>query len=236
MPRHIRYLAKSGPIFSALKKILRLFKLRPRIIGSENIPEKAVFISTHSGASGPFTLSLYFPKIFVPWGAYPMTQGYRSRWRYLYHVFYTKKLKYPKFSAWVLASLFAIISKRLYRGIHLIPSYPDIRIRKTLNESIAHLDAGNSILIFPEDSESGYLEVPMVFHAGFVQLVKEYHKVSEADIPVVPIYFSKKERLIMIGPGESILERLKHQDIREIADYFRMKIQAMSEEYQAEVK
>lgn len=68
-----------------------------------------------------------------------MTEKYTVRWKYLYHVFYTQKLGYNKFSAFILATLFGVISKMLYNGMQLISTYPNVKFRNTINVSIEHL-------------------------------------------------------------------------------------------------
>lgn len=72
-----------------IKSILKTFKKRPKLIMEElQLPDQAIYIANHSGAAGPLTLSMYFPKYLVPWGAHPMTENYKNRWKYLYYVFY----------------------------------------------------------------------------------------------------------------------------------------------------
>ena len=141
---------KHGFIFSPATKIAKLFKKKPKIynLNDEEL-EKGIIASNHSAASGPLTLSLYFPVFFVPWGTHEMTENYKNRWNYLYHIFYTQKLGYGKFKSFILATLFGVISKMLYNGMQLIPTYSDINLKHTINLSIAHLEKGNSILIFP---------------------------------------------------------------------------------------
>lgn len=230
----IQKLEKSGPVISIVMFILRIFKKKPVIVGNIDLPNLAIYVSNHSGAAGPFTLSLYFPKLFVPWGAHPMTEGYPSRWKYLYHVFYRRKLKYGKCSAFLLATLFGLISKRLYVGMHVIPTYEDIRIRKTMEESFAHLVAGNSVLVFPEDSSEGYAEIIEKYQAGFVILAKSYLAKMKVDLPIIPVYLSKQKNIILIGNPEKVGPMLEKGMTREaIAEHFRERTNALVNEYRA---
>jgi hypothetical protein len=120
-----------------VRRILMTFKTRPTIILNDNpLPDKAIYIANHSGAAGPLTISMYFPIHLVPWGAHPMSEHYFKRWQYLYHVFYRQKLKYSKVRSWILATLFGIISKALYNGVQLIPTYTDLRLKK--NHELIH--------------------------------------------------------------------------------------------------
>lgn len=151
-----------------------------------------------------------------------MTENYFRRWSYLYHIFYRKKIGYNKVLSLILATLFAIISKRLYKGMQLIPTYPDIRLRRTINNSIKVLEKDLSVLIFPEDSNSGYHEVLLKYNTGFVYLANSYYKKHKVDIPIYPMYFHKKSNSIIIGKKEFI-KPLKDSGLNkeDIANYFK---------------
>jgi 1-acyl-sn-glycerol-3-phosphate acyltransferase len=188
-----------------VRRILITFKTRPTIILSDQIlPDQAIYIANHSGAAGPLTISMYFPNHLVPWGAHPMTEHYFKRWQYLYHVFYRQKLKYSRIRSWILATLFGIISKALYKGVQLIPTYTDLRLMKTMKLSIDHLKIGNSLLIFPEDSEDGYHEHIKDFHAGFIYLAEKYAKETSNHIPIVPLFYHKALNEIRVGKAYTL--------------------------------
>ncbi len=197
--KKISKLTKFGPIVTVIMAIMRIFKKTPVIIGNTNLPEKAIYISNHSAAVGPITLSLYFPSLFIPWGVHQMTENFRARWNYLFHVFYRKQREYGKTAAFILSTLFAPFSKLVFVAMHVIPTYRDLRLHHTIDISIKHLDSGNSILIFPEDSDDGYKEILDNYQAGFVLLAKGYLQKRNIDLPIIPIYFSKKENIIIIG-------------------------------------
>jgi hypothetical protein len=216
----IKKVVKHNWFIHLVKWGIRKIKHKPHIIGDiSKIPNQAIFISNHNGASGPMNLITFFPRILVPWGTYQMTQGYFSRWKYLYHTFYLKKLKYSKFRSFLLATCFGMISKILYQGVKLIPSFPDVRMKHTINISIKHLEVGNSILIFPEDSSSGYKDEIESFHSGFIYLHKAYQKKYEQILPIVPIFYSKKENTIIIGEIEYVDYKKTRHDL---ANHFRV--------------
>ena len=90
---------KRGKFFTFFKGFLRIFTRKPKIINlNDKIEDRAIYLSNHSGSSGPFTLEMFFPKYFVPWGTYEMCGGYRDRWKYLYHVYLRQKKRFPPFS------------------------------------------------------------------------------------------------------------------------------------------
>jgi len=231
----IRNYERSGPFMRGLKALLRLFIKRPTIHGNIELPDQVLLLANHSGAAGPFSLSLFFPKLFVPWGAHPMTEGYCSRWRYLYYIFYQQKLKYKKVPAFILATLFGLISKMLYNGMHVIPTYQDFRLLSSISISMEHLDCHNPVLVFPEESEDGYHEVLAKYNAGFVVLAKTYFKKRQIDLPIIPIYFSKKERIILVGKPEMTSSLLTSGMTRdEIAEHFRKRTNDLYAAYKNE--
>jgi 1-acyl-sn-glycerol-3-phosphate acyltransferase len=222
---------KHGPIFRQIKRLVSLFKKKPIIFNmNDSLSDQAIYISNHSSASGPMILSLYFPILFVPWGAYPMTEGYKSRWNYLYYIFYRTKLRYPKIKSLILSTLFALVSRLLYKGIHLIPSYPDKRVAKTINQSILHLKYRNPILIFPEDSTDGYHSSLVKYNSGFVYLASQFYKETQIELPVYPVYYDKETNSLLIEKPHYINDdRYKGFNRKEIAEAFRIYTNSMRE-------
>lgn len=221
--KKITTIKKHNWFIRLLKKILKTFGKDPTIIQlEESLPETAIYISNHSGAAGPLKLSIYFPKILVPWGAHPMTECYPSRWKYLYHIFYRQKLKYSKFKSFMLATSFGIISKTIYNGVYLIPTYTNVLLKNTIKESIEHLNANNNLLIFPEDSNNGYLEEIESFHGGFIYLAQRYYKQNKTHIPIIPMYYNKIDRQIIIGKKYTLEDFAETKDRHVIANEFRL--------------
>lgn len=180
---------------------IRMFKRKPKIINlsGEELADKAIYLSNHAGAGGPLVHELYFPKRLTCWGTYEMCEGVRERWRYLYHTFYRQKLHWGRFRAFTVATLFAPISLRFYRGVGLIPTYPDSRSIVTMKTSCRILDANSALMIFPEDSSDGYHNPPKAFNQGFVVLSKLYQRVRKEDVPVYLCYYGAKEKVIVVS-------------------------------------
>jgi len=228
--KKIETITKHNWFIRFVKRIIkRVRRTTPKLqLFNPELPEKAIYFANHSGAAGPLTLSVYFPKYLVPWGAYPMTRHYFSRWKYLYFTFYRQKLLYNRFKSFTLATLFGIISKTLYNGVKLIPTYPDARLRKTITESLEHLESNNSLLIFPEDSSGGYDETIESFHGGFVFLAQQYFKKYKTHIPLIPLYYHKAKQLIITGKPNYLSDFDKGLSRQDITEDLRIKLNDLS--------
>jgi len=216
---------QDGFLFRFFKNILKIFVRKPYILNENaEISSQVIFISNHSAVSGPLMLSLFFPYAFIPWGTYEMTESYQVRFKYLYVTLYQQKLKYPKPVAFFLACFFALIAKMLYKGAKLIPTYPDTRLMKTFRKSEHDMLNQRSLLVFPEDSEQGYHEIMKSYHPGFVAYSLYFYKKHGIDLPIYPVYYSKKMHAIAIGKP-LFINAMRDQGLsrNEIASYCLLK-------------
>lgn len=210
------------PIWSSFARLLRLIFKRPEFINiAGELPAKAIYVANHSAMAGPVVYNLYFPTPHAPWGAYPMLEGYKSRFRYLRDVYFVQKRKMNKASATFLATFEACFSIWIYKGMHVIPSYPDGRFLKTLRTSLKNLENDRAVMVFPERSETGYHETLQGFSAGFVVLAERFRKLYGEDIPIYPVYYHKTLNKMVVGAPHTLEEfKDKHMTRNEIAAEF----------------
>ena len=90
-----------------------------------------------------------------------------------------------------------------------MPTFPDARFAKTLRNSAKVLDAGMSVMVFPENSNDGYKDVLTDFFPGFVMLAEKYYRATGEDVPVYPVYYSVKKHLLVIGKPLQVQEFVK---------------------------
>ena len=163
----------------------------------EPIGNNGIILSNHVGTSAPLAFELYGPKNIRFWGAHEMNSGLIKLYKYQTRVYYHEKKHWNLF----LARLFCLIASPLtyifYKGLRLINTYPDSRLRKTLSESTKALEDGYNVIIFPEDSTKGYLDELEGFHAGFVLLMNMCAK-KGIDVPVYVSYYKKSEKRYVI--------------------------------------
>ena len=199
------------PIWRGFAGLLRIFFKRPDIVNlAGKLPDKAIYVANHSAMAGPVIYNLYFPKAVSPWGAYPMLEGYKSRYKYLKNVYFIQKRGMNKFFASIHAFFEAFFSIWIYKGMKVIPSYPDGRMLKTIRRSVETLDNNRSVIIFPENSSEGYKDVLTSFSAGFVMLAERYGKLRNEEIPIYPVYYNKDKSKMVIGKPVTLSE-LKEQ-------------------------
>lgn len=207
-----------------LAGFVKIFKKSPRFIdlNESEIEKKSIIIGNHDGASGAFTYRTFMKHRFMTWGTHQMCEGFRSRWKYLYHIFYRQKLGYGKFKSFVIATLFGMISKLAYNYAGIIPVYYDMNIKKTFQYSFDCIEKDVSVFVFPENSNNGYKKVLEEFYSGFLKLSQLYYNKYKVDLPIYTLYFSSKYKKLVIGKP-MYLQQLKQKfsSEQEIADHFR---------------
>lgn len=192
---------RKRPVYNIVRCVLRLRYKKPQIINlAGEIQEGSIVVANHSGKNGPPALDLHYPAFTAKWGAHEMLGNYAGRRAYLRDILYIKKCgKKPGFRTSFKASLEAIFSIYIYRGMRFLPTYQDGRFATTLRNSVQVLDAGISVMIYPENSNEGYKDVLTEFFPGFVMLAEKYYRQKGKDVPIYPVYYSLPKRIMVIG-------------------------------------
>ena len=184
---------KGGPIYRGFKRILMWFFKEPEFIYLGGKPEKgSIILCNHVGVSGPLNLEFYFDPTFNFrfWGTHEMNDGLISTYKYQSYTFYHKKKGWNLFLARLFCILAAPVSNMFYKGLNLIPTYRDTRLKNTLKLSVEEIKKGKNIIIFPENSENGYQDVLQGYHPGFTLLCKQCKK-ADIDVPIYVAYYNK---------------------------------------------
>ena len=213
------------PVFACFKGVLRLFIRKVRVVTTEPLPTPCLYLANHANKMGPMIYEMFFPQYHVRWGAHEMLGSYTSRRTYLRDVFYIKKNGCSPKKAAFKAAFEAVFSGAIYRGIKILPTYPDGRLIRTVRKSAEILDNGIPLMIYPENSDHGYHDVLTELFPGFVLVMELFHKIRGKDIPVCPVYYHKKKRLIVVGKARTLAE-FKQKNLRreEIGEAFRQMI------------
>ena len=224
------------PVWKVIKFIFSPFFLVKNIeyLGPA-FPEKCIIVCNHNNKKGPVVYDFSLPIRHATWGAYQMLGSYNMRFKYLRDIFYMKKNRKSKWIATIKAGFEAVFSIYAYKGIKVIPSYPDTRFINTLHYSMQCLDSGMAVSMYPEDSDNGYLDEMTHFFPGFVMLSEQYYKKTGEDLPVFPIYYGRKKKKIVVGKPLYIQEYAEQGLKRnEIAEIFRLEVNKLYHEHFAQ--
>lgn len=181
-----------------------------RVMGADEVEraenEPLVFVCNHGEIYGPVATVLFVPFSFRPWVTCEMTDG-EVMSRYIYENNITRMKWLPNalgkwlvdriavpFMTWVMGSLRAV---PVYHG--------DTRgLMRTFRETIKAMEAGDNILLFPENSATSQTgkfvrEGASHFFTGFVTIAQLYHNRTGKCARFVPVYADKKRRSVCFG-------------------------------------
>ena len=210
-------------LYSLVRPFLPFIFKKPTVINlAGELPDKHIALANHSAKSGPPALHIWYPKSTCKWGAHQMFGDYAMRKAYLRDILYIKKCGMkPGFKTSFKASVLAALNPGIYKGMRMMPTYTDARFANTLRQSSMVLDANTPVMIFPENSNEGYKEVLTEFFPGFVMLAEKYFRATGEDVPVYPVYYSLKKRIMVIGKPMYVQENVKQGlDRYQIAEKF----------------
>ncbi len=188
---------------------------KPRFIYlGEEISGGALILSNHEGTDAPMALEIYLDRPIKMWGTAEMNSGLIKLYKYQSKVYYHEKKHWNLF----LARLFCLIASPLthlfYSGFDLISTYRDVNIVKTMRESLNAINAGNNIVVYPEDSTNGYLPELEGFHSGFAFFL-DMAKKRGIDLPVIVSYYRKSDNTYIFDAPKMYSEISKDAKTRE---------------------
>ncbi len=191
---------------------LIMLVLRPflfhRIRGKENVPNdperSMIFVCNHGEIYGPIVTNLYVPFSFRPWVISEMMDVNAIATRCAEGTFTLWNL--PAKWRMPIARAVAPFMAWIMRSVDAIPVYyqEPAKLRQTFRESISAMEAGDNILLFPENSDDTpdhHYKVSGVSHffTGFTMLGPMYYRKTGKRAIFVPIYADKKKRILTFG-------------------------------------
>lgn len=209
---------KISPTFKVVKGLLRLFYPRIGIDGTENLPdEPAIIVANHAQLHGPICSELYFPGKKYTWCAAEMMK-LKEVPEYAFQDFWSQK---PKRSQWYyrLASYaIAPLSALIFNNADTIGVYRDARIISTFRATLAGLQEGANIIIFPE-RDSRHNHIVYDFQEGFVDVARLYYRKTGKAVSFVPMYIAPRMRKMVLGePVRFCADNPIEQERRRICD------------------
>lgn len=179
------------------------------IKGKENVNDSdgaVIFVCNHGEFYGPIITNLFVPFYFRPW----IISGMLDKAQVFQAVRDTSFLSSRWMPAKVadgLARFVAPLVLWAMRSVDPIPVYRDSGrdVLKTIAASVEALEAGDNILLFPEnplaDGKQRYGADGSVstFYSGFAQVGCSYYKKTKKCVKFYPVYACKQRKTILFG-------------------------------------
>ena len=185
--------------------LLRPF-YRHSLVHAEHIRQDSdnplVFVCNHGELYGPIVCNLYIPVPIRTWTYAMMMFDKRDVTKYLFDNTFVRQTQWPMFLRKLLARFFGWLSVTVMDQLENIPVYRDspMKLRETVRMSIEAMEAGDNLLIFPEDPHKKYeLEGIGSISPGFVMLAAAYWKKTGKKLRILPMYANKNARTICFG-------------------------------------
>ncbi len=185
--------------FRGVKNCMKLaIKKSNFVYLGDKIEPGSIILSNHEGTSAPLALELYSGLPIRFWGAYEMNSGLVKMYKYQTKLYYHQKKHWNLGLARAFCLLASPLTNMFYKGLDLISTYPDARLRTTITKSTQAIKDGQNIVIFPEDSTKGYLKELEGFHPGCILLLQQCIK-QGLDPLVYVSYFKKQSHTYVFG-------------------------------------
>ena len=188
---------------SPLNRFIRwaVWKLSPAytLVGTENLPEGAcIIVGNHSQMYGPIAGELYIPGKHSTWCAGEMMHR-REVAEYAYRDFWSGKPKAVRWLYRLFSRLIPPLSQLVFTNAHTIPVYHDTRLMTTLRESLARLQEGEKLVIFPERAQR-YSNILYAFQDKFIDVARLYRKKAGRELDFVSLYLAPALKTMTFGP------------------------------------
>ncbi len=214
-----------------------MFLMRPfyrhKILGRENVrlsdDVSSVFVCNHGEIYGPIVTNLYIPFSFRPWVTYEMTD-IAAVADHVYNGTMIRQTWIPqKWRRPLTDKIAAPLLVWIMRSVDSIPVYHDNprKLMGTFRTTIAAMEAGDNILLFPEDSsttEEGRFRREGVseFFTGFTVIGQMYYNKTGKRAQFIPVYADRQKRVITFGvPTLYDPDLPANDEKRRLCDYLR---------------
>ena len=193
---------KRNPISYACFRVIRglvwLFYPKIKVEGQENLPEDAcIVVGNHTQMNGPICGELYFPGKRKIWCAHQMMY-LKEVPAYAFEDFWSGKPKWTHPFYRLLSYIIAPISSCVFNNAYTIPVFRDNRLLTTFKQTIAELEEGGNVIIYPECYEP-HNHIVYQFQDRFADVAKLYYKRTGKTVSFVPMYIAPALKKAYLG-------------------------------------
>lgn len=221
--------------------------LRPffysKVIGADRVRQEPgtslVFTCNHGELYGPIVTNLFIPISFRPWVIDEIAQPDETP-DYLYQNTVKRQKWIPKRLKWPAAKLVSDFLAWATRSLDSIPVYRDNprELVNTFRLTAQAMEAGDNILIFPENPNDDSLPTPGYvkegvgpFFTGFAMVAQIYYQRTGKRTSFYPIFADKHRRTLTFGqPVQYDPATPPALEKQRIADHLQAEMQRICEE------
>lgn len=187
-----------GKLFYASRPFVRL--ITGRWTAEVEAPESpTVFVCSHSNMRGPLVTQCWLPFPTRLWVFHMFLEKETCRAQYRDYTF-SQRFGLPKPLAAFLAWAVSGYVSALVRSIGPIPVYRgSVKIKETFRSTISALQAGDSVLIFPDVDYTDSTDGIGAVYDGFLLIDRFWSKVSREPLDFVPLRLDTAARRITAG-------------------------------------
>lgn len=184
--------------FLLVRGVVRLLYPKYRVEGLEHLPEgPCIVVGNHAKTNGPVSCELYFPGDRAIWCAGEMFH-LKEIPAYAFEDFWSDKKKSVRWIYRLLSYLIAPLAACVFQNAHTIPVYHDARTLSTFRTTLARLQRGARIIIFPEHAVP-HNAIVYEFRQNFVQIAGMYYRRTGQRLAFVPMYVAPALHALYLG-------------------------------------
>ena len=158
-----------------------------------------VYVCSHGNLAGPLATQCWLPFATRPWVLHVFLERESCRRQYRDFTF-TQRFAMPRPAAAALAWAASGYVSALVRAVGAVPVYRgSVRIKETFRQTVAALQAGDSVAVFPDVDYTDRSGDMGEMYDGFLLIDRFWRKVSEEPLAFVPLRMDKAARRIAAG-------------------------------------
>ncbi len=215
-------------LYRIIKALVRLFYGKTRVEGVGNLPdEPCIIVGNHCQMNGPIACELDFPGLHYTWCAGEMMH-LKEVPAYAFRDFWSNKPRSVRWLFRIASYLIAPLSVCVFQNANCIGVYRDARIVGTFRETVAILQRGANVIIFPEH-DPPRSNILSEFQDRFVTVARQYHRRSGKAVCFVPLYLAPALKTMYLGePVRFDPDAPAKEECRRVSETLMARITAMA--------